>query len=745
MKYGKIFSNETEDVITFGNDDFELKFSKHSGALTAIYWQGVLISDNKFMDELSMDISGRMQSSIKLNDKNDRYPSMICVDSIKIEDAAKYLGHVLKRPMDGIELSIDVECQNFVIRKIYHISTGSLLTRKVEITYNGEEETSIQYLYLSTLGIPFKTTGLSMVETPIYSFPNSLNCEDKADNDCDFKYGPCMSGNDSILLHNKENNFTMTVWSGNIREQLNEIMFSNHHDCCFVIQKFHINAFVKKGDCICTADSRLLISNKKWEDSIVDLRYWREANGQRCKATNIELLKKTVMLEVEIGKVDFSDDVQHGDYKDVEMLINDLPNIKEMGFNTICIMPAFPFPGYTIYDLQQPEIQHNTQGRLKELVEKAHKLDVKIVLDTLLHGCVDKEIAKWNVERFSIRERFFKSWLTKGYDISPIRENHPDWFLYEDSGEMFKKYTWMFDIANQEFQDYVCQALKIYVEEYDVDGFRFDAPHWASAPNRRKDLDHLPSKSLTYGIWELFYKARQIIDPIKKDIIWLNECDGIMWRDVTDIAYAYSSYFKWDDMFRDNIKGYKMQQFYDIRKKSMPDNSLYINFSDNHDTWFMDEKGLYSYDKYNIAYSKIMLAMSLFAEGAFMSYAGFEKCYEDFFKRLLYIRNSYDIFGSGTCNYDKAICENENVFCIYWEYNNQIFIICSNISNEKFNSRINIQNLNTCDFENLLDRKKAENINDISFDPYEIKIMMKSNLEFTPQPQQITSKSEHNT
>ncbi|MDF2922286.1 MAG: Alpha amylase [Paenibacillaceae bacterium] len=723
IAHGHLYLRETERLLVFGSDKTELRFAADSGELDSVYWNGVRIADSALQEELFMDIGGVMESSIDTEHKNDKYPSIRCANSLRLGIKGIMLGYKAKKPMDGLELSIDVQQGDFVIRKIYHLSSESAVSRRFEVTYNGEAETSLQYLYVTTLGIAAQENGLAVVEAPLHSFPEGLRLAGAADHTLDFQCSPYIFSNNAILLHNEANTWTMTIWSGNLRQQMNEIHFSHWANQCAVVQKFHVNAFMKRGDCICTGDSRFQLAEAPWEVCLTELTLWHERNGQRCKPTNAELLKKTVMLETQIGPVEFPPSVKHEAYSNVDQLIESLPEIRATGFNTLCLMPGFPYPGYTIFDLKQPEIQHNTAGRLKELVDKAHELGMKVVLDIVMHGCQDKEIADWNTARYSIRKAFFSNWQQHEPVVSPLREEHPEWFIYQDNGEIFRKYTWLFDLAHPGFQQYFAEALQLSVARYGVDGFRFDAPYWAEAPNRREGLPYLPSKALTYGVWELFCKARKMVDPMKPDLIWLNEWEGMMWRDVTDIAYSYSSYYKWEKMFYEEISGVHMQRFYEIRKKAMPEHALFVNFSDNHDTWFLGEKGLFSYDKFTPAYSRIMLVMNLFAEGAFMSYAGFEEREKEFFRKVLHIRNSQEIFSKGRCDYGRVTCEHEHVFSICWEYEEQLFIICSNVSAECLTGGLRIKPAHDRKFINHLQDEGERGLNQISFAPFEVKIL----------------------
>jgi hypothetical protein len=688
VNYGNIFVNEDDNDIFFGVGDLTLVFSKETGQLSSLSLGEVEISSNDSVKEMTMVVGGLLKSNILKDQKNYTYPSVICEGGREIGNESVYLGYEVRRPIDGVELCVKVKIEDFTVKKFYHITSQGAVGRRLEIAYLGEDLTSVQYIDWTSMGIRYDENGLSLIEVPLSTFPGSVDC--KKEQDICLKAYPYTECCGTAYVHNKKDNLCVCIWAGDQREAVSHIYCQSKDGVCSIGNHYDVNAFIRNGESLAVTNSYITANRKGWLDNVLDIRAWFEHNGFRCRVNSKEAIKALNIYETEVGTVEFSENAKHCEYEDVSKLIDDIENIRNKGFNAIQLMPSFPYPGYTIVDLKDPELQHNTQGRLKELVQKAHAAGVKVILDVLLHGCLDKAIARWNAEIYGIRERFFKLWLTKGDEVHPIRKLHPDWFIYLDDGEVYKKYTWLFDAASEGFQNYVCEALRIFVEEYDIDGFRFDAPQWGDAPNRRTGLDYLPSKSRSYGVWELFYKARNMIDGLKEGLIWINEVEGIMWRDVTDAAYPYSSIWKWELVYKGEKSARDMQSFYDVRKKSMPLDMLYINFADNHDTWFPGELGLYSHEKFGKGFARAMFAANLFAEGGFMVYAGFEYADLEYYTLMLRIKNDNDIFRLGECDYSTAYADNENVFCTHWKHNGRELTVCVNCSDKAFECTVNI-------------------------------------------------------
>ena len=73
---------------------------------------------------------------------------------------------------------------------------------------------------------------------------------------------------------------------------------------------------------------------------------------------------------------------------DLNGVTEKLSYIKEMGFNGIWLMPIHPSPTYHKYDVNDYYAIDKAYGTLddfKRLVEEAHKLDIKIILDLVVN------------------------------------------------------------------------------------------------------------------------------------------------------------------------------------------------------------------------------------------------------------------------------------------------------------------------------------------------------------------------
>ncbi|MSY16117.1 MAG: hypothetical protein F2670_04235, partial [Actinobacteria bacterium] len=168
----------------------------------------------------------------------------------------------------------------------------------------------------------------------------------------------------------------------------------------------------------------------------------------------------TMIYEAQIGFSVFNEVHKYSPYPEVSDLIADLDQIAQFGFTCIQLMPKQPYPSYNIHDYWDIDTSYGNKAQIKELVEKAHKLGIKVILDILLHGVLDKEII--TIAADGVRSGPFaelissetgdsfnsdvkdwhnyliawsrhildleKYWHDGSPAVSPLIAQHPDWF-----------------------------------------------------------------------------------------------------------------------------------------------------------------------------------------------------------------------------------------------------------------------------------------------------------------------------
>ncbi len=177
-------------------------------------------------------------------------------------------------------------------------------------------------------------------------------------------------------------------------------------------------------------------------------------------------------------------------------LIEWVPHLKDMGFETIYLLPIWSDSSYTPDDYYKISPRLGTEEDLKNLVETVHKNDMKILLD-----------------------------LVTGYSNNKpnnfIYNNHPEWHLRDKEGNILRVYPdrWgpAIDRANPEVIKYFMEVAKYYVQEYDIDGWRIDAPMNNYDP-KIVEGDHSAT--------ELLRQVKRAITSIRPDAILFTERPG---------------------------------------------------------------------------------------------------------------------------------------------------------------------------------------------------------------------------
>ncbi len=143
-------------------------------------------------------------------------------------------------------------------------------------------------------------------------------------------------------------------------------------------------------------------------------------------------------------------------------VIEKLDYLKSTGINAIELLPIFDFPGdhswgYDPNLISSVESNYGTPLDLKKLVDEAHKRGIAVILDII-----------WN----HIRPTSPLWKIQPDYNLNPYIKIETHLNPNEAQG------SWgMLDLDhfNSKMVDYINMVNNIWVEEYKIDGFRFDA------------------------------------------------------------------------------------------------------------------------------------------------------------------------------------------------------------------------------------------------------------------------------
>jgi len=248
-------------------------------------------------------------------------------------------------------------------------------------------------------------------------------------------------------------------------------------------------------------------------------------------------------------------------------LIEKLDYLKSTGINAIELLPIFDFPGdhswgYDPNLISSIESNYGTPFDFKKLVDEAHKRGIAIILDII-----------WNHIRSSS-----PLWeIQPDYNLNPYIKIHTELNPNEAEG------SWgMLDLDhfNPKMIEYINKVNRIWVEEYKIDGFRFDAmymigwdlqqpeygiPSWSTAlkvshPEVYQIAEHLPSNpwlientDLSSGWHDSFH------DRLKEDV------HGQSFSTITYMnqVIGLHEYSNWGDPYEDRLQAVKYMVSHD--------------------------------------------------------------------------------------------------------------------------------------------------------------------------------------
>ena len=177
------------------------------------------------------------------------------------------------------------------------------------------------------------------------------------------------------------------------------------------------------------------------------------------KANYPEWAKNAVIYEVNVRQY-----TPEGTFKAFE---ESLPRLKELGVDILWFMPIHPIgivdrkipdgfktslgSYYSVKDYKGINPEFGTEADFKALVTKAHEMGFKVLID-------------W-VANHSSRDN---AWITE----------HPDWYVQDSTGKILAPFDWTdvakLNYANKDMRAAMVDAMKYWVSNCDIDGFRCD-------------------------------------------------------------------------------------------------------------------------------------------------------------------------------------------------------------------------------------------------------------------------------
>ena len=149
-----------------------------------------------------------------------------------------------------------------------------------------------------------------------------------------------------------------------------------------------------------------------------------------------------------------------------------IPHIKEIGCNAIYIGPLFESVGhgYETTDYKKLDSRLGINEDLKHFVAECHKQGIRVILDGVFNHTGRDFFAFQDIKNNRENSQY-KDWYC---NVNFGGNNsYNDGFSYENWGgyDLLVK----LNQHNQAVKDYICDVIRFWVSEFDIDGIRLDA------------------------------------------------------------------------------------------------------------------------------------------------------------------------------------------------------------------------------------------------------------------------------
>lgn len=287
----------------------------------------------------------------------------------------------------------------------------------------------------------------------------------------------------------------------------------------------------------------------------------------------------------------------------------ELPRLRDMGIETLWFMPVTPIATekrkgtlgsyYACSDFTSTNPEYGTLEDFKSLVQDAHRLGCKVIIDWVANH------TGWG-----------HSWT----------KSHPDYFKRNEMGEFYDSHGWDdvidLDFNNREMRNDLIEAMRFWVKECDIDGFRCDM-----------------AMLVPLDFW---IEARTALDAEKK-LFWLAECEEAAYHDAFDVTYTWEWMHKTLEFVKHHQDIHHLDQLLQKYNHQFHSEAMRLFFTSNHDenSWNGTE-----FEKYGEAH-KPMAVFTATWNGIPLIYSGQELPNR---KRLMFFDKD-PIEWTGNCSY----------------------------------------------------------------------------------------------
>jgi cyclomaltodextrinase / maltogenic alpha-amylase / neopullulanase len=349
-----------------------------------------------------------------------------------------------------------------------------------------------------------------------------------------------------------------------------------------------------------------------------------------------------------------------------------LDRLQEMGIGILWFMPIYPIGQknhlgslgsyYSVRDYLDVNPEFGKMDDFKAVVEKAHSMGMYVIIDWVANHTA------WDCN------------LTSEY---------PEWYTHNEEGEFVapEGTNWSdvidLDYSQQGLRDYMIDAMKYWLREADIDGFRCDA------------VSMVPP-----DFWQT------CISELKKEkpgILMLAEADGAQYKNEGfDMTYSWGLYGFGGGVLKRVADGKstvtELKNYVANEVKQYSPNHYRMHFTSNH-----DENSWYGtvFELFGDAAEPFSVLTMLF-DGMPLIYSGqeagldkrlqffdkdqiewYEHPFADLYAKLIHLRRESSALWSGSDFQSVDVLKNVRVYAFIRDHENEKILAVFNLSNQQ--------------------------------------------------------------
>ncbi len=339
-------------------------------------------------------------------------------------------------------------------------------------------------------------------------------------------------------------------------------------------------------------------------------------------------------------------------------LTRKLPELAALGITTLVLLPIWNFSNpskrlwdsnwsasgspYAIRDLEQLDATLGTPADLRNLVQTAHRLDMRVLVDFAVQGCAASS-------RYVLQ--------------------YPDWFIRDETGDIATIQIpgtplrlmdyYSFDWNNQELRNYLQNWALDQMQRYDFDGYRTVAPA-STALNWKSGLPYHASAA-NLGLLPLLRVLRTDMRAARPDSALLCSLAGPLYTPLHDASYDYPSHLMFVYTALNRMSPAELGDYLSDHMLTYPQGSMRICFTEKHDTCDINPLAV---GMRGSRISRMLLVGMVMCGFIPALWSGQEQGQDHVFTALFQARRAYPVLRCGETLYNAVWCDSPQVFAV---------------------------------------------------------------------------------